>query len=68
MMGSVFRLRARYPASDRQIPPSRYAVRSSDRTQASSGDHRRNEFGRLMISIDEYDGWPTLRAALNSWR
>lgn len=63
-IGSVFRhaivtLRA---TTDPTIPLQRALLKPNVQHRAAITDEL--ELGGLMVAIDEYDGWPTLRAAL----
>jgi len=63
-IGSVFRyaivtLRA---SNDPTIPLHRALLRPNVRHRPAITDE--TQLGRLMVAIDEYDGWPTIRAAL----
>lgn len=63
-IGSVYRyaivtLRA---TSDPTVPLQRALLRPNVQHRAAITDE--TQVGRLMIVIDEYDGWPTIRAAL----
>ena len=63
-IGSVFRyaIATVRATSDPTAPLRDALLKPKVKHRSAIIDER--EFGTLMISVDEYDGWPTLRAAL----